>query len=145
MRPLNLATTTGMTDVFKPKKRSQIMSRITSKDTSPEMAVRKTLHKMGYRYSLHVPSLPGKPDIVLKKHQTAIFVNGCFWHQHRGCKRLAMPKANIKYWKPKLKKNIEKQKEDTKQLKKEGWKVHVIWECGTKNEERLTKRLRKIL
>jgi len=121
------------------------MSRIKSKNTQPEKIVKKFLSKQEIKYRLHVKKLPGKPDIVLNKERKVIFINGCFWHQHKGCKRQAMPKTNIKYWKPKLKRNAKKQKQDIKQLKKEGWKVYVIWECEAKNENRLIKKLRKIL
>lgn len=125
--------------------RKLCMSRIRSKNTKPEKIVRKILTDLNVGYRLHNPKLPGKPDIVIAKIKTTIFINGCFWHQHKGCKKQAMPKANIKYWKNKLKRNIEKQKEDIKKLKLDGWKVYIIWECQTKDKENLTKKIQKIL
>lgn len=127
------------------EQRSRCMSRIKSKDTQPEKSVRKILTKLGWRYRLHVDKLPGKPDIVFSKIKTLIFINGCFWHQHKGCTRQSMPKANLNYWTKKLKRNIEKQKEDIKTLRKLAWKVFIIWECQTKNKNHLINRVQKIL
>ncbi len=132
-------------DNLTKEQRKLCMSRIRSKNTEPEIIVRKTLSKLGLRYRLHVSKLPGKPDIVISKAKKIIFINGCFWHQHKNCTRQAMPKANIEYWKPKLQRNIEKQEQDIKSLKKSGWKVYKIWECQTKNEQKLTQKLLKIL
>lgn len=120
------------------------MSRIQSKNTQPEKTARKILTQLGWKYRLYNSKLLGKPDIVISKTKTIIFINGCFWHQHKGCKWQAMPKTNIDYWKNKLKRNVEKQKKDIKILKKEGWKIHIIWECETKNKDRITKKLQKI-
>ena len=144
MNYLTLPTEITMTDVFTPRKRSQIMSRITSKDTSPETLVRSALHKAGYRYGLHVSDLPGKPDVVLRKYKTVIFINGCFWHQHKGCKRSSVPKTSQEYWIPKLERNVEKQKIDLKELKKLGWKVLIIWECEAKSDIKLLRKISKI-
>lgn len=108
------------------------MSKIKSKNTTPELRVRKALSSLGFRYRLHVKTLPGKPDVVLKKYKTAVYINGCFWHQHKGCKRSSIPKSNLDYWSPKLKKNIEKQKQNFKLLKNSGWNPLLIWECETK-------------
>jgi len=132
-------------DKISKKRRSWNMSRIKSRNTRPERTVRKILTEKDIKYRLHVKKLPGKPDIVIEKKKKAIFINGCFWHQYKGCKRRAVPKTNRKYWLPKLKRNIERQKRDMKQLKKKGWKTYIIWECETKNEGRLIKKLRKIL
>lgn len=134
-----------MTDVFKPQKRSAIMSHIRSKDTSPELAVRKTLNNLEFKFRLHVFDLPGKPDFANKKEKTAIFVNGCFWHQHKNCKRNSTPKTNIEYWLPKLAKNVAKQKSDFRILRRNEWKVIVIWECETKDLESLEKKVKKEL
>lgn len=133
-----------MTDVFTKKKRSSIMSRITGKHTLPELRVRKALYSIGIRYRLHDKKLSGHPDIVISKLKTVLFVNGCFWHQHKNCKRSTIPKTNREYWLPKLKRNIEKQTEDFRKLKKEGWKIAVVWECQTKNQNKLELRLRRI-
>lgn len=127
------------------KHRSWNMSQIKSRDTLPEKIVRKVLTKLGRRYHLHSNKLPGKPDIVIPKINTIFFINGCFWHQHKGCKRKTMPKTHIDYWKLKLKRNIDKQKKDIKQLKRDGWKVYIIWECETKDNKGLTQKLKKIL
>lgn len=98
-------------DVFSPEKRSQVMSRIRSKDTKPEKIIRSILHKLGFRFRINRKDLPGKPDIVLPKYRTVIFVHGCFWHQHEGCKIASKPKSNSEYWKTKFTKNIERQEE----------------------------------
>lgn len=132
-------------DSLTEKQRSLCMSKIRSKDTQPEKTVRKILTQMEWRYRLHAGKLPGKPDIIISKIKTIIFINGCFWHQHKGCKRKSMPKTNINYWKRKLQRNIEKQKKDITALKKMGWRVSIIWECQTKDKERLANKLQKIL
>jgi len=117
-----------MPDKISVEQRSRIMSRIRSKNTKPEIIVRKYLHSLGYRFRLHDKKLPGKPDIVMKMHKTAIQVRGCFWHQH-GCKYSNTPKSNKSYWLPKLKKNRERDKINDRKIKKIGWKLIVIWEC----------------
>ena len=117
-----------MADKISASQRSRIMSRIKSKDTTPEIAVRKYLHGLGYRFRLHDKTLPGKPDIVLKKYMTAIQVRGCFWHQH-GCKFSNSPKSNKSYWIPKLKKNKKRDKINDRNITKLKWKLIVIWEC----------------
>jgi len=121
------------------------MSRIKSAGTKPEIVVRKVLSQLGQRYRLHSGKLPGKPDIVMSRIGKVIFVNGCFWHQHKGCKRQVMPKTNRKYWETKLQRNLDKQKDDIRKLKKEGWAVHVVWECETKDENQLASKLAKII
>ena len=130
-----------MADRISKKKRSYVMSRIRSKDTKPEILVRRYLHGLGYRFRLHDNKLPGKPDIVLKKHMTVIQVNGCFWHMH-GCKFSNLPKSNKKYWIPKLKKNRERDRINTRKLKKLGWKVVSLYECKVKNNyDKLLKKI----
>ena len=106
------------------------MARIRSKDTAPEMAVRKMLHAHGYRYRLHRKDLPGKPDVVLTKHRVAIFVHGCFWHQHKGCRFAATPKSNAGYWGPKLSRNVQRDEQSVRALQQAGWRVLVVWECA---------------
>jgi len=125
-------------------KRSWNMRLIRSKDTKPEVIVRSTLHKLGYRFRLHKKDLPGKPDIVLKKYNTIIFVHGCFWHQHKGCKRATIPKTNREYWLPKLEKNKKKDQKYRFLLKKMGWNVITIWECETKDKKKLQKKIKSI-
>ena len=127
------------------EQRKLCMTKIKAKNTKPEIAVRKVLSRLGERYRLHNSKLAGKPDIVIVKTKKIIFINGCFWHQHKNCKKQAMPKANKKYWESKLKRNIEKQAQDIKLLKKQGWGVYKIWECQTNNEDKLTQKISKIL
>ena len=127
------------------EQRKLCMTKIKAKNTKPEIAVRKVLSRLGERYRLHNSKLAGKPDIVIVKTKKIIFINGCFWHQHKNCKKQAMPKANKKYWESKLKRNIEKQAQDIKLLKKQGWGVYKIWECQTNNEDKLTQKILKIL
>ncbi len=105
------------------------MSRISGKNTKPELIVRKLLHRMGYRFRLHRKDLPGKPDIVLPRYRTVIFVHGCFWHGHPGCKRSKRPSTNIEFWNEKLDKNIRRDKENISALESSGWRVLVIWAC----------------
>jgi len=115
-----------MADVHEPKTRSYNMSRISGKDTKPEMIVRKFLHAKGFRYRLHVKDLPGKPDLVLPKYNSVIFVHGCFWHAHEDCKYFKMPKSRINYWEPKLLGNRERDKQHFNDLNELGWKI-MVW------------------
>lgn len=121
-----------MTDVHSKETRSYNMSRIKGKDTKPELLVRRFLHKHGFRYRLHVKDLPGKPDMVLPKYRTAIFVHGCFWHGHEGCRYYVIPKTRIDWWLNKINKNIENDASAKEQLNARGWKVVEIWECELK-------------
>jgi len=121
-------------DIWSKEKRSYVMSRIRSKDTSPEKKVRSLLHRMGYRFRLHVKDLPGKPDIVLPKYKKVIFVHGCFWHLHRGCRDGTIPKTQHEKWKTKLEGNVQRNKDYIKELRKKGWKVFIIWECEAENK-----------
>jgi len=126
------------------EQRSWCMSRIRSKNTKPELVVRRVLTKMGYRYRLHVDKLPGKPDIAIAKGKIAIFINGCFWHQHKGCRRQSLPKTNIEYWHKKLERNVRKQKEDIKTLGKLGWNPVKVWECQTGDEKYLVNKFKRL-
>lgn len=132
-------------DVFTPEKRSWVMSRITAKDTKPEMRIRSLLHMMGYRFRLHRRDLPGTPDIVLPKYRTVVFVHGCFWHQHKGCKNSSIPKTNTEFWQTKLDKNVERDTQNVCALKRLGWEVIEIWECETKDVDSLADRFTKEL
>ena len=132
-------------DIKTKEKRSQNMARIRSKNTAPELRIRKMLTKLGWKYRLHSKNLPGKPDIVVSKIKTAIFVNGCFWHQHKGCKKCTIPKSHIEHWRRKLEGNIQKQKQNIKVLHRLGWEALIIWECQTKNEKSLYKILRRVV
>ena len=132
-----------MTDVHDKKTRSYNMSQIRSKDTKPEMIVRKYLFGRGYRYRLHDKRLPGKPDIILPKYKTAIFVHGCFWHGHKGCKYYVIPKTRSLWWQSKIKRNIELDKKNVKKLNTYGWTVISIFECELKDNKN-EKTLRKL-
>lgn len=132
-------------DVFTKKKRSEVMSRIRAKDTKPEIAVRKLLHRMGYRFRLHDKNLPGKPDVCLAKHCTVILIHGCFWHNHSRCQDGKIPKSNTDYWQPKIERNIQRDKKNKRALQRLGWKVITVWECELRDMERLEKRIKKQL
>ncbi len=119
-------------DRISQEHRSWNMSRIRSKDTKPEMIVRSLLHRMGYRFRLHVKTLPAKPDIVLPKYKTIIFIHGCFWHKHSDCKEATTPKSNTAFWQTKLAKNVERDRKKKEKLKRLGWDIIVIWECEIK-------------
>lgn len=110
------------------------MSKIRSKNTKPELVLRSCLHKLGYRFRIHRKDLPGKPDIVLPKYKTVIFVHGCFWHFHKECREGRIPDTNSKFWKEKLLKNVEKDKMNLAKCKNLGWKTIVIWECEIEND-----------
>lgn len=122
------------TDIYSPEKRSEIMSRVRSANTKPEIQLRSFLHRMGYRFRIHKNDLPGKPDVVLPRYGLAIFVHGCFWHQHPGCKKATIPKKNRKFWTKKLNRNIERDLESRKALEEAGWNVVEIWECEIKSD-----------
>lgn len=117
-------------DVVDSTTRSRMMAGIQSKNTLPEKQVRLFLHARGFRYVLHDKRLPGSPDIVLPKYRVAIFVHGCFWHQHQGCRKAAKPKTNPEKWATKFAQNLERDQNDIKFLESSGWKIIVIWECG---------------
>lgn len=119
-------------DVHNKETRSYNMSRIKGKDTKPEEIVRKYLFSKGFRYRKNDKRLPGKPDIVLPKYKTVIFVNGCFWHKHEGCKYFVWPKSNQDFWKEKIEGTVERDKRERAELKDAGWHVFVIWECELK-------------
>jgi DNA mismatch endonuclease (patch repair protein) len=136
-----------MADVHSKDIRSYNMSRIKGKNTKPEMLVRKFLHANGYRYKLHDKSLPGKPDIVLPKYKTVIFVHGCFWHGHNNCKYYVVPKTSTEWWLNKINGNIANDAKAIKALKKDGWKMITIWECNLKSakvEKTLNALLKKL-
>jgi DNA mismatch endonuclease, patch repair protein len=132
-------------DVFSREKRSQIMSRVSGKNTKPELIVRSSLHNMGYRFRLHRSDLPGKPDITLPKFKKVIFVHGCFWHGHRGCRRSKRPSTNKKFWQEKLDKNMERDKLNIKNLKEFGWDVLVVWTCEVNDDRELKRKLLSFL
>lgn len=119
-----------------PEVRSRNMSRIPSKNTKPEEIVRKYLFNRGFRYRKNVSKLPGKPDIVLSKYKTVVFMNGCFWHAHKGCKWFVPPKSNTEFWEGKFIYNIERDERNYKKLKDLGWKVIIIWECEIRHGDK---------
>ncbi len=119
-------------DKLTPSQRSENMSRIRSTDTKPEMEVRRYLHAHGFRYSLHTKKLPGHPDICLSHWHTVIFVNGCFWHRHEGCRQATTPRSNTEFWENKFARNVERDKQVREQLTAAGWKVITVWECEVK-------------
>ena len=136
-----------MADVHTNEQRSYNMQQIRSRDTKPEMQVRKFLHAQGFRYRLHDKKLPGKPDIILPKYRTVIFVNGCFWHGHEHCKYYAVPKTRTDWWLNKINTNKANDAKAVKALKKEGWKIITVWECiltPAKVEVALLSLLKKI-
>lgn len=133
-----------MADVKTPEQRSRNMAAIKGKDTKPEMIVRKYLFSRGLRFRVQVRKLPGTPDIVLPKYKTAIFVNGCFWHGHEGCKYFRLPKSNVEFWKEKIERNIERDKESMQALFDLGWKVVRVWECELRNKANREETLNKI-
>lgn len=121
-----------MANGYTSKTRSYNMSRISGKNTTPELIVRKYLFSQGFRYRINDPRLPGKPDIVLPKYRTVIFVNGCFWHGHTGCRYFVWPKNNEKFWKDKITGNVQRDQRNRRLLAEQGWRVIVIWECELK-------------
>lgn len=121
------------------------MRRIRSKGTGPEMRVRRLSHRLGFRHRLHVSTLPGKPDLVYPSLRKIIFVHGCFWHHHPGCRHARLPKTNIDYWLPKLNRNIERDKENIADLMEDGWMTMIIWECQTNREVELRLKLNDFL
>ncbi|MBA4373899.1 MAG: very short patch repair endonuclease [Thermodesulfovibrio sp.] len=125
-----------MADVHDKKTRSYNMSRIRSKDTKPELLVRKFLFSKGFRYKLHDKTLPGKPDLVFPKYKTVFFIHGCFWHGHEGCKYFVMPKTRTKWWDEKINRNKKLDVEHFKQLKEMGWKIVSVFECRLKPKRR---------
>ena len=128
-----------MPDHLTPQQRHRCMSHIRSKATKPEMLVRKWLWSHGYRYRLNVKNVPGKPDIVMRKYRTAIFVNGCFWHGHKGCKQFVLPKTNTEFWQNKIEYNRQRDQKNYNTLINAGWQVIVLWQCKlTKQKLELT-------
>lgn len=130
------ASTKGkMTDVLTPEQRRLVMRRIKSKDSKPELLMRRGLHQRGLRYRLHAPEIPGKPDMVFPKHQTIILVHGCFWHGH-DCSLFKWPKTRAEFWERKIKRNVERDHQTLAALHAQGWRVLVVWECALKGKHR---------
>ncbi len=124
----------GVMDVYGVEKRSQVMRAVKSQDTNPEMIVRRLLHQAGFRYRLHRKDLPGKPDLVFPGRKKIIFVHGCFWHQHSGCRFADRPATRQDYWNAKLNRNVERDAKNQEMLIQNGWKLLIIWECQTRDK-----------
>jgi DNA mismatch endonuclease (patch repair protein) len=127
------------------KTRSIIMAAVHSKNTKPELAVRKIVFALGYRYRLHGSKLPGRPDLVFAARRKAIFVHGCFWHRHTRCKYATTPKTRIRYWEEKFDTNVVRDRRNRRELKNAGWAVLTVWQCELKNPEKLTERVDEFL
>lgn len=134
-----------MVDTLTPIQRKRAMANVMHTNTKPERLVCSILHRMGYRFRKNVSSLPSNPDIVLSKYKTAIFVHGCFWHQHDGCKRACRPKSNVKFWNNKFDKTIKRDQESIRKLRSLGWNTIAIWECEIADREQLIGMLSKLL
>ena len=130
-----------MVDTVSPEIRSRIMAQVKSKGMRPELQVRRLLHGLGYRYRLHCSSLPGCPDLVFPSRYKIIFVNGCFWHRHSGCKRLRIPTTNRDYWLAKLERNHIRDTRNLSLLREKGWAVMTVWECELRDLPAVTERL----
>ena len=130
-----------MVDSLTRSKRSWNMSRIRGQDTGPELTVRSALHRAGYRFRLHRSDLPGRPDIVLPKYHTVIFVHGCFWHRHKACRFAYTPKSRVAFWSSKFRSNIERDQRNSTALRKLGWRVVTVWECQAASTERWLSKL----
>lgn len=132
-------------DSVTKQKRSDIMRRVRSKNTGPEMIVRRLLHALGYRYRLHVTGLPGKPDLVFPSKKKIIFVNGCFWHGHLGCTKGQLPKSRLVFWEQKIAGNILRDCKNLEALQKEGWRVLIVWQCELKHIKLVTENMVRFL
>jgi DNA mismatch endonuclease (patch repair protein) len=134
-----------MTDTVNKSKRAWMMSRVRSKNTHPEIVVRSFLHNLGFRFRLHSSALPGRPDIVLRRFKTVVFVNGCFWHHHGRCGRARIPSSNSQFWTTKITRNVTRDRRNIRELRRLGWNVIVVWECRTKKPEMLSRALCSLL
>ena len=132
-------------DRISPEQRSQNMAQVKSKNTKPEMLVRSLLHRMGYRFRLHIKTLPGHPDVVLPRYKAVIFVHGCFWHGHEGCKRATMPATRTEFWRKKIDGNQSRDRRNLTALEELGYRCLVIWRCEMKDIEALKMRLSEFL
>jgi DNA mismatch endonuclease, patch repair protein len=134
-----------MPDIYSKKKRSDVMSKVSSAETGPEKQVRKLLFSKGFRYRKNVKYLPGKPDIVLPKFKTVILVHGCFWHGHKKCKAAKLPETRKDFWKKKIESNTRRDKRNMLDLKKLGWKVIIVWQCEMSSKLKLAERLELLI
>ena len=136
-----------MPDTLSPAERSRRMGLVRGKNTSPELAVRSIVHRLGYRYALHAKDLPGAPDLVFRKRRRVIFVHGCFWHRHskKSCRLARLPKSRLDFWLPKLESNQIRDMRHRKALRAAGWRILVVWECDLRHKEQLENILRSFL
>jgi DNA mismatch endonuclease (patch repair protein) len=134
-----------MTDKISKAQRSANMRAVRSRNTRPEILVRQIAHRLGYRFRLHYRALPGQPDIAFPGRRKAIFVHGCFWHQHRGCRRATAPKSNSGFWGPKLARNVARDAIQLAAIRKRGWRALVVWECEIKHERLLAAKMQRFL
>ncbi len=130
-----------MTDIISPQQRSRNMSRIRRKDTRPELRVRSLLHRLGFRFRLHRRDLPGRPDIVLPRYRTVVFVHGCFWHRHPDCRYAYTPRSRVSFWTAKFAENVARDRRNQEALIEAGWRVLIVWECELRDIPQLTQRL----
>ena len=134
-----------MVDHVDPAKRALIMAAVHSQDTGPEVAVRKIIHRLGYRYRLHDRALPGRPDLVFPSRRKVIFVHGCFWHRHPKCRYATSPKTREEFWEAKFTSNVARDRIARRELKRMGWAILTVWQCELKNPDKLTERLNDFL
>jgi len=134
-----------MTDIVDTKRRSELMAGIGSRDTAPELAVRRIAHRMGLRFRLHRKDLPGRPDLVFPKHRLAVFVHGCFWHRHEGCPRASVPKTRTAFWTAKFAANVMRDARQEAALRALGWRVSVIWQCETGHRATVRRKLATLI
>ena len=134
-----------MVDIVSKERRSKNMARIKSRDTGPELVVRRVAHRMGLRFRLYRKDLPGTPDLTFPRHRLAVFVHGCFWHRHSGCRFAYSPKSRVEFWTKKFKQNVTRDRRNQAALQNLGWRVVVIWECETRNTNIIEDRLREHL
>lgn len=132
-------------DRLSPEKRSWLMSRVKAKGTGPELAVRRMLHALGYRYRLHSLQLPGKPDLSFPSRRKVVFVHGCFWHGHEGCRYAKLPLSRVEFWRKKIEKNKQRDEKNFAEMKMLGWGVHVVWQCQLKSGEKVLEDLQRFL
>ncbi|MHC2018695.1 very short patch repair endonuclease [Methylobacterium sp. CM6247] len=125
--------------------RTALMKKVRQRDTKPEIVVRRVAHALGFRFRLHRRDLPGSPDLVLPRHKVAVFVHGCFWHRHPGCRSASTPKANAEFWSDKFDRNVERDARKERELRALGWRVLIIWECDTRDAARVAERLSEFI
>lgn len=134
-----------MADKRYPEPRSDLMRKVKAKDTKPEMAVRRIAHRLGYRYRLHVKELPGSPDLVFPSRRKVIFVHGCFWHRHKGCRRASTPSTNVEFWAAKFERNAARDADNERLLNRAGWESLTIWECEVRDMSKVEQKISEFL